>query len=229
MHSSLSIEDLIAQMQNRSRRPEVPGAAIRCGKDFPSSRTFHDYPDLPILELDAYDVPGNFDLHCVDVSFGSGAILTVAGIIGTLRFQIADYQATILVNPADVCIQTCLESWRAAKKVGIVWNVEGNAVAMLPDVDEHFARQIDSATTAASMKADAFVQLAFGYIRTGFLATNATSDLDTYPVLRRSMAHVAMTESVNTEASALMAQIESLTALVRRDAMAARHAAAAPV
>ena len=229
MHSSLSIEDFIAQMQNRPRRPEVPGVAIRCGKDFPSSRTFHEYPDLPILELDAYDVPSNFDPHCVDVSFGSGAIPTVAGIIGTLRFQIADYQATILVNPADTCIHNCLESWRAAKKVGIVWNAEGNAIAMLLDVDEHFGNPLDSAATTASMKAKVFVQLAFGYVRTGFLAANATSDLNTYPVLRRSIAHVAMTESVNTEANALMAQIESLTALVRRDAMAARHAAAAAV
>ena len=229
MHSFPSIEDFIAQLQSRSRRPEVPGAAIRRGKDFPSSRTFHEYPDRPILELDAYDVPDNFDPHCVDVSFGSGVIPTVAGIIGTLRLQIADYQATILVNPADACIQKCLESWRSARKVGIVCNVESNAVAMLLDIDEDFARQIDSAATAANMKADTFVQLAFGYIRTGLLAANATSDFDTYPVLRCSMAHIAMTESVNTEASALMAQIESLTALARRDAMAARHAATAAV
>ena len=229
MHSSFSIEDFIFRVQSKSRRPEVPGAAIRCGKDFSSSRTFDDYPDLPILELDAYDVQGNLDPHGVDVSFGSGAIPTVAGIIGTLRLQIADYQSTILVNPADACIQKCLESWRVARKVGIVWNVEGSGVAMLLDVDEDFARQIDSAVTAANMKADAFVQLAFAYIRTGLLAANATSDLPTHPVLRRAMAHIAMTESVNTEANALMAQIESLTALVRRDAMAARHAAAAAV
>ncbi|QQX86706.1 hypothetical protein JJQ59_28520 [Cupriavidus necator] len=229
MHSSLSIEDFIAQMQNRPRRPEVPGAAIRYGKDFASSRTFHDYPDLPILELDAYDVPDNFDPHCVDVSFGSGALVTVAGIIGTLRFQIADYQATILVNPADACIQKCLKSWRDARNVGIAWNVEGNAVAMLLEVNAHFAKQFDSAATTASMKAADFVQLAFGYVRTGFLAANATSDLDTYPVLRRSMTHVAMTKFVDTEANALMAQIESLTHLARRDAMAARHAAAAAV
>lgn len=122
------------------------------------------------------------------------------------------------MNPADPRIRECLDSWRTAKKVGIVWNIEDNAVVMLLDVGDEFAQQFDSAATAANLTAEDFVQLAFGYIRTGLLVANATSDMETtYPDLGGATAYLAMTESVDKEAKILIEQIDELTGLCRRN------------
>jgi len=210
---------IIARPRTISRKPDVPCAAIRSAKDFLPCHTFHDYPDLPVLGITAYDVPRDFVRNCDDVSFSIGGIPTVAGMLGTLRLQVADYQASILVNPADPEIRECLEKWRAAKKVGVVLNMEYHAVFMLLDIDEHFALQFDCAAANDSVSAEAFIQLAFGYIRTELLATRATSDLETHPVLRNAVAYLAVTEAIDTEARVLAAQIEALTNLPRRSVL----------
>ena len=89
---------------------------------------------------------------------------------------------------------------------------------MLLDVGDEFAQQFDSAATAANLTAEDFVQLAFGYIRTGLLVANATSDMETtYPDLGGATAYLAMTESVDKEAKILIEQIDELTGLCRRN------------
>ena len=204
-----------AQQQTQSRKPQIPGAAIKFGRDFPSSETFKAYPDLPVLEFDAYDLPEDFNAGCADVSFGSGGIPVSGGMLGTLRFQIADHQSFILVNPADAQFKKCLSAWRAARKVGIAWGVGDNMACMVLDIDADFGRQFDMAALTNRMSMAAFVRIAFGFIGTGLLVAQATSDLDTHPVLGSATAYLAVTKAVNKEGNAAVAEMESMAMLGR--------------
>lgn len=197
--------------QSQARKPDIPGAAIRFGRDFPNSQTFKDHPNLPVLEFDAYDLPVDFNPACADVSFGSGGIPTSGGMLGTLRFQIADHQSFIIVNPADTQFKKCLSAWRSARKVGIAWSVGNNTAYMLLDIDENFARQFDMAALTNRMSMAAFVRCAFGYIGTGLLVAQATSDIDTHPVLGSATAYLAVTKAVDKEAQAAVAELESMS------------------
>jgi len=219
-----TVTSTTVQAQMQAQKPAIPGAAIRFGRDYPSSQTFKAHPDLPVLEFDAFDLPQGFNFNCADVSIGSGGIPTPGGILGTFRFQIADHQSYLVVNPADTQLKKCLSAWRAARKVGIAWNVGSNVACMLLDVDQHFARQFDAAALTNRMSMAGFVRCAFGYIGSGLLVSQATSDLDTYPVLGSATAYLVQTKAVDKEAQAAVAELESMAMLGgMRPASSARH------
>ena len=196
-------KNAFAFMYRQIQKPVIPGAAIRSGRDYPRSQALRNHPDLPVLEFRAYDLPFGHIPSANGAAIGSGGIPTSAGMLGTLRFQVADHQACFLINPADPAITKCLAAWRSAGKVGIAWDIGDNYVVMLPEVDQTFACQIEATALTDSMSMADFVEEAFGLISAGTWEAQATSDLASHPTLRSATAYLVITKDVDKEAKPL--------------------------
>lgn len=196
-------KNAFAFMYRQIQKPVIPGAAIRSGRDYPRSQALRNHPDLPVLEFRAYDLPFGHIPSANGAAIGSGGIPTSAGMLGTLRFQVADHQACFLINPADPAIKKCLAAWRSAGKVGIAWDIGDNYVVMLPEVGQDFAREVEAIASTNRFSMADFVRDSFELISKGTVAAQATSDVQSHPVLRSATTYLVQTKAVDKEARPL--------------------------
>lgn len=188
--------------------PLVPAAEIAYGRDFPGSNTLRALPDLPVIRVATLDVfSEEFSLAMNDVSVGTGSITVPGGYLGTMRIQIGRHQAYLVVNPRDAEFRAMLCAWRAAGKIGVVWDLADRAATLVTDFDSTMGRRLDDVASQSQLSVSSFVSHAFGYIASGILETQATSDIARFPKLATAHAFLLATESVSKEADVLTARL----------------------
>ena len=199
----------VATEANLSEKPLIPIAGYWQGRDYPEVQSLRNHPDFPVFNVVAHGIPSEFSPAASAGSIGTGGIPTKNGLLGTLRLQIEDHQFCFVVNPSDPAIRKCLAAWRAAGRAAIALNLGDKVIALFPKVPRDFGRQLEMAATRKSVSPTQFVRYALYFIGTGLLASQATSDVKRYPVLRTATAYLVRTDAISDAMDSVLADIDA--------------------